>query len=362
TRPTVRWTTIVRAALLCGTALAPWPAMAADYEIRGTTETVDGNGGGTLASPWTVGDRLRITNSGTLRVINGGQVTSSRAYLTDGATVTVTGHGSTWTTSGRTYVATDENNTAIMDIRDGATATTHGVTLGEGVGDKGTLTVTGHGTSWTSTGTRNAYVGYYGEGHLTVSDGASFKSPGLVVGYLPPQFGVIGGTGTVTLTDGGTISIDSGTGTLKLGSGPRTTGTLNIGAAAGDTPAAPGDLNAATVTLGSGSFNLIRGKGLVVFNHNSEDYTFSADIDGIGDVDVYSGVTTYTGTMGSNVTTTLRGGTFILNGSMESATLNGGGLYINGSLGSLTFQSGTLGGNTIPFGFTVPSGSVLAPG
>ncbi|SDE68715.1 autotransporter domain-containing protein, partial [Rhodospira trueperi] len=32
------------------------------------------------------------------------------------------------------------------------------------------------------------------------------------------------------------------------------------------------------------------------------------------------------------------------------------------TLGSLTFQSGTLGGNTIPFGFTVPSGSVLAPG
>ncbi|WP_218128516.1 hypothetical protein, partial [Rhodospira trueperi] len=329
--------------------------MAADYDILGTTETVDGNGGGTHASPWTVGDDLDIHYSGTLRVINGGQLTSTRAYLSHGGTVTVTGHGSTWTTSERTYVGFDGNATSIMDIRDGATATTHGVTLGYVAGSKGTLTVTGHGTSWTSTGTRNAYVGYYGEGHLTVSDGASFKSPGLVVGYLydPVQPG--SGSGTVTLTDGGTISIDSGTGTLELGRSGGTTGTLNIGAAAGDTPAAPGNLNAATVTLGSGT-------GLVVFNHDSEDYTFSPDIGGTGDVDVYSGVTTYTGTMGSSVTTTLRGGTFILNGSMQSATLNGGGLYINGTLGSLTFQSGTLGGNTIPFGFTVPSGSVLAPG
>ena len=66
------------------------------------------------------------------------------------------------------------------------------------------------------------------------------------------------------------------------------TGTLNIGAGAGNPAAAPGTLNAPSVAFGAGT-------GTINFNHTSADYVFAPAISGGGTVNVLAGTTILTG-------------------------------------------------------------------
>ena len=172
----------------------------------------------------------------------------------------------------------------------------------------GTLLVTDGGTVESGVGVHTdpnfANVSYIGGtplsvGVATVTDPNSNWTVGgsLVVGGL--------GQGTLNITNSGLVSVASG---VTIAEDAASAGTLNIGAAAGAAPAAPGTLNTSTVTFGAGN-------GDIVFNHTdtSGNYVFDATITGgsatTSAVDVYAGTTVMTG-VGSDYfgPTTIHGG------------------------------------------------------
>ena len=80
---------------------------------------------------------------------------------------------------------------------------------------------------------------------------------------------------------------------MSIASQAGSTGTLNIGAAAGQAAAAPGTLNTASVNFGDGI-------GQIVFNHTATNYVFAPVITssgaGTGTVRVEAGTTILTAT------------------------------------------------------------------
>ena len=80
------------------------------------------------------------------------------------------------------------------------------------------------------------------------------NSADLHVGY--------GGTGTLNIRNGGSVSAPTTSIAIQAGS----IGTLNIGAAVGQAAVAPGTLSTASVNFGSGI-------GQLVFNHTGTNYT-----------------------------------------------------------------------------------------
>ena len=162
------------------------------------------------------------------------------------------------------------------------------------------------------------------------------NSADLHVGY--------GGTGTLTIRNGGSVSASTMFIAVQAGS----IGTLNIGAAVGQAATAPGTLSAASVNLGSGN-------GQIVFNHTGANYIFAPVIIGSGagtrTVRVEAGTTILTATSTYTGPTVINGGTLSVNGSIASSavTVNAGGtLGGNGTVGNTTINGGTLApGNSI---------------
>jgi len=120
-------------------------------------------------------------------------------------------------------------------------------------GSTGMVTVSGRGSTWDY-----AYTGA----------GGNF----LWVGA--------GGSGTLTISDGGRVT--STTATVYMGgmqSGLAGVGVINIGAAAGKTPAAPGTLTTPIVSMTS---SVGSGSAFLVFNHTdtSGNYEFAPVIIG----------------------------------------------------------------------------------
>ena len=202
----------------------------------------------------------------------GGQAGTSRGV------VTVTGPGSTWTNTGSLQVG--GNSTGTLTIAGGATVTSVGGAIGlggAGFGSQGTVVVTGQGSSWSS-------------------------SPGIEVGTL-------GGTGTLTVADGGTVS-----GPIFVASTAGSIGTVNIGAAAGNPAVAPGTLNTASVAFGAGT-------GTLNFNHTSANYVFTPAISGNGTVNMFAGTTVLTAANTYTGATTINDGALIVSGSIASSSL-----------------------------------------
>ena len=101
-----------------------------------------------------------------------------------------------------------------------------------------------------------------------------------------PGTGTGTSTGTLTISDDGEVS---STNAIIVGANAGATGTINIGAAAGQSPVAPGTISAPAIQFGAGG-------GTIVFNHSSTDYVFVTPIQGAGSVDVDSGTTVLTAT------------------------------------------------------------------
>ena len=109
--------------------------------------------------------------------------------------------------------------------------------------------------------------------------GSAWNTGGLTIGSM--------GTGTLTIADGATVTAP----TVAIAPNAGSTGTLNIGAAAGNPAAAPGTLNAPSVAFGG----VGTGTGTINFNHTSTDYVFAPAISGGGTVNVLAGTTILTG-------------------------------------------------------------------
>jgi T5SS/PEP-CTERM-associated repeat protein len=198
------------------------------------TATVSGSGAWTMSSTALIGD----WGTGTLNILNGGQVTSGAAnigtYSGDG-TVNISGAGSTWTVSGILYIG-DHANTLVPAVTGTVHITSGGqlvsnsptaVAVGQFAGATGWVTVDGSGSSWTCT--NGILVGASGRGTMTITNGAtvsdtqgcSAQYPGSTGSVIISGFGSkwtnssslsVGnsGTGSVAILNGGTVSDAAG--------------------------------------------------------------------------------------------------------------------------------------------------------
>jgi outer membrane autotransporter protein len=350
--------------------------------------TVTGTG-----STWTTSNDLYVGfyGSGSLTISDGGTVSSYEGQIGyeigSSGSATVTGAGSTWTTDQGIYVG--NNGSGSLTISDGGMVSSYQGVIGYDSSGSGSATVTGAGSTWANS--IGLVVGYYGSGTLSIADGGSVSSINAGIGYESDSTGAVTvtgagstwinsgdlyagyeGSGTLTIADGGTViigALNSGTntydGTLTIAYEAGSTGTLIIGAAAGEAAVAAGTLQAASVVFGSGT-------GTIVFNHTETDYTFAAAISGDGTLDFDSGTTTLSAdNSGFTGTTTVDDATLIIN-SVLGGTLqiNGGGtLSGTGTIGTTTLASGgtispglagTIGTLTVTGNLTFETGSTYA--
>lgn len=278
--------------LLAGTALTalahPLPVLAQEVIDNGDTETVKGDGSGTLPSPWVIPDGLIVgdTSTGALSVTDGGSITSGSVDigLTLGSSgeVTVDGSGTNWASTGHFYVGT--GGTGSLTISNGATVTSDN---GDGLsviglyeGSIGAVTVDGAGSSWANV--YELYVGLYGSGTLTISNDAVVSTNRMVVIDMAGNLG----------------------------------STVNIGAAAGDAATGAGTLDTTLLELMSSTSTL-------VLNHTDTGYVMAPDISGAGSVEHYSGETILTGSNTYTGATTIHGGTLVVG---DGGSLDGTGL------------------------------------
>ena len=328
-----------------------------DTTVSGGALIVDG---GSISHPVGsvfVGDQAG--DSGTMTILNGGVVNAERGLIAinDGrGSVAVSGAGSLLNVSDSLGVGS--SGEARLDITAGG-AVSVGDALVIGVAElaQGQVTVSGTGSSLTVDG--NLLVSSNGAGSLVVSGGGTVSSMfGSLGSFTPGTDGdvlvtgagsrwdiedalIVGinGTGTVSVAAGGVLSASG----ITLADGADATGTLNIGAAAGDLAAAVGTLDAATVAFGAGT-------GTINFNHTGTDYEFASAISGNGTINQVAGTTVLTGTSSNTGANNVRGGTLLVNGTLGvTATTVVDGAKLGGS--------GSIGGDV-----TIADGGILAPG
>ncbi len=102
-----------------------------------------------------------------------------------GTTVTVSGAGSAFNSLGSLKLADSSNQSATLNISNGATASNAGVTVGAyqsgaGIISTGTANVSGSGSTWN---TGWMIVGDEGEGHVNITGGASVVSSDVNMGF-----------------------------------------------------------------------------------------------------------------------------------------------------------------------------------
>ncbi|MBE3098135.1 MAG: autotransporter-associated beta strand repeat-containing protein, partial [Planctomycetes bacterium] len=358
------------------------------------TATVDGSG-----SNWTSSGDLYVglSGTGTLNVQNGGQVSNANGYLGaysgSNGTATVDGSGSKWTNSGYLYVGYfSDMGTGTLNILNGGQVCNTTGHLGYNSDSNGTATVDGIGSLWNNTG--SLYVGGNefwtgGTGSVTVKNGGQLTVGGTlkmwkadstvtVNGGTLIAGALAGSTGTIRITDpvggtaltvgsdasdtfSGTILDDTGPGSLtKVGSGTQTLGGANT--YSGGTKVLEGTLLVANTT-GSGT-----GTGTVTVG--------AATLGGTGIISgpvILTGDSTLTstGTLTLSNTLTISGdanqlpsGTILTSGNV---TIDSGAVFIiNGTLGgeegSLIVHGTLMGKGTIGKAVSIEAGGVLSPG
>lgn len=380
-----------RVAIITAALLLCIPESRAAMVIDNNTVTVPPN---ISANDLVVGE----FGNGSLSISNGGTVSLTGWAVigeASGATgrVTVSGNSSTWTANGGIHVSNTGNGALVIEngasvvlnsyitigrntggvgelvITSGGTLTSNRGELGF-VGGNATVTIMGAGSSWTNTGN----LSLSGTGTLSLLDGGTLRN---AQGSIATQSGstvavtvrgagskwtnnnnVIvgnGGNGTLTIGDGGEVTASS----LTIASIPGSTGTLNIGAAAGDAAVAPGVLTAGSILFGSGSGN-------IVFNHTDTDYEFASALVGNGTVSFLSGTTELISDQSafSGTSTVTDASTLTVHVSLGGTTIvaDGGTLKGNGTLGNVTVNNnGTIApGNSI--GITNAGNVTFTPG
>ena len=280
---------------------------------------------------------------------------------------TVTDKTTNGTADANDLVVGDEGQGFLTVSNSGALDSYSGSYIGYKNGSTGSVEVTGTGSIWDSS--YWIYVGDYGDGTLTVSDGGAVSSADSIIGRTGVSSGrvevtgtgstwtnaydlVVGssGDGTLTISEDAVVNVS---GVTRLGSDSPGSGVLNIGAVAGDAAVGAGELNTAKVIFGPGT-------GTINFHHTDSDYTFSADISGTGSVNQLSGTTILTGTNTFTGGTTVSGGTLELRGG--SALSDSGEIIITGGRLQLT-NSETVGGTTVDGGvLAISAGETLTTG
>jgi fibronectin-binding autotransporter adhesin len=212
---------------------------------HGMQQNLNFGSGGTLHLNLSNGSILGAghKDTGTLRIDDGIEVTSSTGYLgfaygSDG-TATVTGTNSKWTNTS-SFIGYFGSGT--LNIEAGGQASSSKISyLGYQAGSTGRMTVTGAGSKWTNSDL--LFLGYYGNGALNIEAGGQINSASAWLSFSPVSTGsamVTGtgskwtitdslevydaGTGTLTVTDGGTVAVNN----LRIRYKNLTSGTLTV--------------------------------------------------------------------------------------------------------------------------------------
>lgn len=306
---------------------------------------------------------IGVGDKGVLTVANGAVLNSNLAYVgqmagSSGA-VTVTGVGSIWNAQG--LVVGNDGVGTLAVLNGGAVNTSvYEFSLADQSGN-GTAIVDGAGSKLTAS---DFVVGNGGTGTLTVSNG------GAVIGttWISTIGHDVGAVGTVTVTGAGSTLSNvgdlfigqNGSGTLTVANGggvtvggnivlayqPGSTGTLNIGGAAGAAAAAPGTVNSANIEFRAGT-------GAINFNHTGVGYVFAPAMSGFGTINQLSGETILTADSSAFTgATSVTGGRLAVNGSLAGSivTVSGGGILGGtGTVGGIVANSGGIvgAGNSI---------------
>lgn len=194
--------------------------------------TVSGRDINGNASTLTTSNQLVIGESGagTLNISNGGLVNSATGIIGNGVggdgTVTVSGHdgngnASTWNNSNQLHIGYD--GTGTLSILDGGVVNSGQGLIGANAGAN-SVTVSGrdvNGKASTWNAANNIYVGYYGNGALSVADGAHVATSASGGGAASIYVGHgIGSTGSIIVSSSnGTLSSLSATDRIELGYG-----------------------------------------------------------------------------------------------------------------------------------------------
>jgi T5SS/PEP-CTERM-associated repeat protein len=238
-----------------------------------------------------VTNNLTVASGGTLRIESGGSVSAYIGEIADVAAssgaVTVTGPGSNWNTSG--YLDVGQVGPGTLLIENGASVSNLFSVIGRLGGSSGMATVTGTGSTWTDV--LGLTIGYFlgSSGTLAINDGGSVSSNlNASIGRRSGSTGVVtvtgpgstwtitgrlavggdaiaiasGGTGTLSIAPGGTVSVDEETVIYPQGLVQLQGGTLNLN---GDTT-----LDGGTLTK-IGNLNLAAGRTLTAQNNAQID-------------------------------------------------------------------------------------------
>lgn len=233
-----------------------------DMGSQGTV-LVSGQDGSGNAATWTNSGDLVVAQSGTgaMTIQNGGVVDNQTAYIGAGAdslgSVTILGRGSdgaasTWTSRGNLIVG--DVGTGELIIQGGGAVSANDISyVGRDTDGNGTVTVSGQdgsGNASTWINNNDLVIGQFGTGTMTISNGGIVSNQ---TGYIGASTGSTGavtvtgrgsngvastwtnlgdlnvgdaGTGTLTVQDGGLVNVNSnlsvgfdGTGTLNITSG-----------------------------------------------------------------------------------------------------------------------------------------------
>lgn len=302
-------------------------------------------------------------DAGSLTISDGASLTTGyNAFLGDAAnstgTVNVTGANSSWSITENLRVG--YLGTGHLSIANGAKVSVGEITrVGHLGGSTGTLNISGPGSSFTASD--NMFIGSYGNGTVTIDNGAELKTSNLLIlGFMTDSNATVTVTGpgssinaasvvtigqngqsaTLTLKEGGALNSASTVYVARFSGA----GVLNIGAAAGETAAAAGTMTAGSLTFGNGN-------GALVFNHTDGGYTFATDIQGRGTIAGLAGTTTLTGNNSAFTgTTVVNGGTLRAGGANAFADntqyeIHGGTLDLAGhdlTMSQLWGTGGTL--------------------
>jgi fibronectin-binding autotransporter adhesin len=301
-----------------------------------------------IGSTWTNSGSLSVGlgGVGTMVIENGGSVSNTFGFIGretgSQGTVTVTGMGSTLILSDGHLIVGDEGTGEINITAGGTVASVQGV-IARVSGSHGKVKVSGEGSTWTASGISSSFmsVGYEGVGELVIENGGDIQSVGGYIGHFDGGQGTatvtgagsswtssanltLGGfsggpttaTGSLTVNDGGTVNVAD---TLRIHSG----GTVHLQPA--------GSINTVHFNPDGGILNLSGGKlktddinttsstSKIVLSGNSstieltsDTSTFSGGVEGAGGF-----IKTGAGTLVLSNTNTYAGTTTVQNGTLD---------------------------------------------
>lgn len=330
-------------------------------EDAGSTGTVSLTGTGTMLS---ASDRLAVGNfgNGTLSILDGAKVdvfglVGVGTESTSQGTLTISGQDSALTTTGPLAVGT--GGIGSMTISDGATASSDGlIYVGVRPGGQGTVSLSGQGSTLSAGST--VYFAFAGTANVNVESGATVATQGQVsIGELAGSSGIVsvaGAGSSLTAGAGGLLVGNLGSGVLTVSNGASVTSGEPIVLASqvgsqGELVigSAAGTAPGVAGAVEAPTVNFGAGTGKITFNHTDSAYAFAPGFSGSGSIDHLAGTTFFNGDGAAFAGTT---------------TVQGGSLYVNQALGgTIGVQSGaTLGGSGSVGALTVASGGTVRPG